>query len=70
MKPETGNGKPESLAELNGRLVRCARGLMSAWARRWRVIRREREARGLGQAFIDEAVKCRETARRWDKSEG
>ena len=51
----------------NARVVRCLRGVMRCWARRWRVIRKEREASDLGQNFIFEAVRCRELARGWEQ---
>ena len=53
------------LDQLNRRTALAMRGVMSAWARRWRVIRREREAGDIGRVYIEKAIKCRDIARNW-----
>ena len=55
------------LAQLQLRLTRCVRGMMRAWALRWKWVSRERDpvmiARRRG--FIARAVECRDISHRW-----
>ena len=45
-------------------LRRCWRGLMRAWAKRWRVISRDPIEREQANLCLQEAMRCREKAKR------
>lgn len=49
------------------RLVRCVRLLMSAWARRWRVIRTDRIEAAESAKCLAEAIRLRNQAAAWAK---
>jgi hypothetical protein len=51
---------------MNQRLVLLMRRCMSAYARRWRVIRRDPIERGLADYYLACAIQCRERARQWE----
>jgi hypothetical protein len=52
--------------EMNRRLVRCVRKLMSAQARRWKRIRYEQTDSALVRHCLNEAVRLRELAKAWE----
>lgn len=45
---------------MEDRVDRCWRRMMSAWARRWKVIRRDPLERRQAALCLCEAIKCRE----------
>lgn len=52
---------------MNCRLIKIARTAMSAWARRWRVIRRDRKEAERACFCLEQAIRLRELARKWEE---
>lgn len=61
-----------TITEGNQRLVGCLRGLMRAWARRWKHVHKERDPVMVArrQTFIEQATALRDKARQWSQRDG
>lgn len=52
---------------MNTRLIKICRHLMAAYARRWKVIRRDSQQLAVARLYLEHAIELREQAKAWTK---